>query len=274
MPHILSLPRELRDEIYKWGLLDDLASAKSRALQRERKRVSHSTIDSETYYGEESVRYPEHTSLPPTYPLLQTSRQLRAELLDSVKRMGPLRYKIDLANRDDQDVLYPTWISVPIFSKRVDVLDVELRIRNGKTSSVYSVVGDDEVEYEGDVFSAGLVVLQRFLERGVYFLSKKKAKRIQVGLLAVNINTREDVSDKSTVEVADILEEWMMGQSDLGGGPHAKEREDKQFRFLTQRIENVRLSVNGRLSREWKLEDMLRKRDEIELERQAEVVTA
>ena len=267
MPHILSLPRELRDEIYKWGLLDDLASAKSRTLQRERKRVSHSATDPETYYGEESVRYPEHTSLPPTYPLLQTSRQLRAELLDSVKRMGPLRYKIDLANRDDQDVLYPTWISVPMFSKTVDVLDVEVRVRSGKTSSVCSVVGDDGIEYEGDVYSAGLVLLQRFLERGVYFLSKKKAKKIKVGLLAVNINTHEYVNEESLVET---LEEWMIGQNDLGGGQDVKEREDKQFRFLAERIESVRLSVNGRLSREWNLKDVLELRDEIELKRQAE----
>jgi hypothetical protein len=120
------------------------------------------------------------------------------------------------------------------------------------------------------VYSAGLVLLQRFLERGVYFLSKKKAKKIKVGLLAVNINTHEYINEESLVET---LEEWMIGQNDLGGGQDVKEREDKQFRFLAERIESVRLSVNGRLFREWNLKDVLELRDEIELKRQAEAGT-
>ena len=62
----------------------------------------------------------------------------------------------------------------------------------------------------------------------------------------------------------------MLFRSDLGGGQDVKEREDKQFRFLAERIGSVRLSVNGRLSREWNLKDVLELRDEIELKRQAE----
>lgn len=190
-------------------------------------------------------------------------------MLDRVERMGPLRYKIDLTNRSDKYTLYPTWISIPLLAKKVDVLDVELRVRSRKTSSVCSsTAGDDEREYEGDVFYGGLVLLQRFLERGVYFLSKKKAEKVSVGLLAINVAMPDHVSDEEALEsmkeVWDNLDEWMRGDVDFGASPEAREREDTQFRFLAGKIERLSMSVNGNLRREWDLKEMIRKRDEVE----------
>jgi hypothetical protein len=185
MPNILTIPREIRDEIYKWGLLDTLASCESSPLQRGRKRVAYDAANPETHYGEEGIRYPDHTPLPPTHSLLRTSRQLRAELLDCVRRMGPLTYRIDLTNREDKNTLYPTWISVPILTKRVDFIEVQLRTRRRKTSSISGIVSDNDMEPYGDPFVRGLALLERFLERGVYFLSKKKRQTMSVGLLAI-----------------------------------------------------------------------------------------
>jgi len=284
MPNILTIPREIRDEIYKWGLMDTLASSKSRALQRDRKRVAYTPTDPETHYGEDSVRYPQNTSLPPLYPLLHTSRQLRAELLEKVKRMGPLKYKIDLTNRDDKDALYPTWISVPILpmvTGRVDVLECVLRVRSQKTSSVWTVVGDENNNYEGDVFFGGLGLLQRFIERGVYFLSKKKAMKISVGLLAIDVDhfsewlTSEDCV-KEVDEFAERLDEWMRGVNEFGTASDDWGREDIQFRFLASKIDRLSLSVKGNLRREWDLTEMVRKRDEEERSRamQAEIARA
>jgi hypothetical protein len=273
MPNILTIPREIRDEIYKWGLLDTLASAESRALQRERKRVAYTASDPETLYGEDSVRYPQHTSLPPTYALLHTSRQIRAELLERVKRMGPLRYRIDLTNRDDKDVLYPTWISVPVLPGlgergRVDVLECVLRVRRRKTSSVCTVDGDEDGGFEGDVFFGGLGLLQRFVERGVYFLSKKKAEKISVGLLAIDVDKSSEylTPERSINEVdefADRLDKWMRGLDEFGTGEQEEwDREDRQFRFLASKIDRLSLSLKGNLRREWDLKDMITKRDE------------
>jgi hypothetical protein len=270
MPNILTIPREIRDEIYKWGLLDTLASSKSRALQRDRKRVAYTPTDPETLYGEDSVRYPQNTSLPPMYPLLHTSRQLRAEFLEKVKRMGPLKYKIDLTNRDDKDALYPTWISVPVLpvvTGRVDVLECVLRVRSQKTSSVWTVAGDENNNYEGDVFFGGLGLLQRFVERGVYFLSKKKAMKISVGLLAIDVDhasewmTTEDCV-KEVDDFAQRLDEWMRGVNEFGTARDDWGREDTQFRFLAGKIDRLNLSVKGNLRKEWDLKEMLLKRDE------------
>lgn len=181
--------------------------------------------------------------------------------------MGPLRYKLDLTNREDKDKLYPTWISVPLISKKVDIVDVQLRVRGKKTSSVCSFVSDEGREYEGDVFFGGLALLQRFLERGVHFLSKKKGEKISVGLLAINIDTPENVSEEEAVtgadEAADHLDEWMRGITDIGSDLEAEEREDKQFRFLAGKIDRLSLSVKGNLRREWDLKEMLAKRDEL-----------
>jgi hypothetical protein len=164
MPNLLSLPRELRDDIYKWVLSGPFQSGTPRPSLRSRKRVSKqtakdaatdstnnpantadpandnsipaaatsssspdgpsssitSTSSGADYYdGEETVRYPLTTPVPPMHSLLYTSRQIRSELLETLSRTR-LHYKIDLAFRDDTDILYPTWISVPALSHRVD----------------------------------------------------------------------------------------------------------------------------------------------------------
>lgn len=275
MPNILSLPRELRDEIYKWGLLDTLASAKDRRLQHGRKRVSRSpksfsrdlAADAKIGYheGEEAVRYPKHTSLPPTHSLLHTSRQLRAELLDSIKRMGPVKYKIDVTGRNDKNVLYPTWISVPVFARHVDILEVQLRVHLGQTSSICSTPDDEGRERDGDMFPGGIALLERFLERGIYFLSKKKAQRITVGLLDIQVDSLPDVEEEGVIEVidsiADCVESWVLGTDLNEFGGDRKEKAERHFRFLASRIERLRLSFQGNLRRECDFQAMIKTRD-------------
>lgn len=195
--------------------------------------------------------------------------------------MGPLRYRIDLTNRDDKDALYPTWISVPVLpgfqGGRVDVLECVLRVRSRKTSSVWTVAGDENGDYEGDVFFGGLGLLQRFVERGVYFLSKKKAEKISVGLLAIDVDkisdylTEEDYI-KEVDDFADRLEEWMRGINEFGNTGEEWEREDTQFRILAGKIDRLSLSVKGNLRREWDLKEMVTKRDEQELLRATQAV--
>jgi hypothetical protein len=76
--------------------------------------------------------------------------------------------------REYKNKLYPTWISVPLFAKMVNGLEVQLRVRGKKTSSVYSFESDGERRYDGEILYSGLPLLQRFLERGVRFLSRRK----------------------------------------------------------------------------------------------------
>jgi hypothetical protein len=305
MPNLLSLPRELRDDIYKRVLSGPLQTGLSRPSLRSRKRVSKQTFknvatdpagdssipvvatsdglpngpSSSTtnttpgagyYDGEETVRYPLTTPLPPMHSLLHTSRQIRTELLETLS-LTRLHYKIDLGLREDTDILYPTWISVPALSHRVDVLDVNLRIRHGKTSSLCSVHGDgdgDELEREGDVFSGGLMLLRRFLDRGVYFLSKKKAQKITVGLLAMHILLPKDHdyngkdSKELLKDLAQFLDDWFRGNTDEDSSPQERERQDELMHFLAERINRFSCQIED-AKREWDVKAVVAERERL-----------
>lgn len=113
MPHLLTKPRELRDEIYKWLTHGPLLSLDLRASERGRKRVSYDEDDENTYCGDDYISYPEFTSPPSTYAFSQTSRQLRAEFLEILK---PLKYMIEIVQTAGGRTI-PRWISVPAFAR-------------------------------------------------------------------------------------------------------------------------------------------------------------
>ena len=125
-------------------------------------------------------------------------------------------------------------------------------------------------------FSGGLALLQRFLERGVYFLSKKKREKISVGTLAVHVRVpkeQEKETEDGAKEIADVLDEWMRGNVEPSGSESVmerKEREDAQFRIFAGRVERVELSLVGKLERTWVLKEMLEAREKSTMERNEE----
>jgi hypothetical protein len=215
MPSLLTIPREIRDQIYDWALSGSLASSRSRDLQRERKHITYSPSDPETLFGEDCVQYPVHTSLPPAHGLLHTTRQIRQEFLDSIKRLGGIRYKVDLVDRKDNGVLAPTWVSVPCFTDRIDVLEVHWRVRTSKTSSMITSVGDSE-QYIFNGWEGSLALLQRFVERGIYLLSKKKRRKIHIGVLEVHMNGGLEIDKVELDEFAEVasvfLDDYLIGE--------------------------------------------------------------
>jgi hypothetical protein len=189
-------------------------------------------------------------------------------MLDAVSR-SKLRYKIRLTLRDDTETIYPTWISVPALSNRIEVLDVEIRMRRGRTSSLFSaaVDDDDERESEGDFFFGGLVLLQRFLERGVYFLSSKKAQKITIGLLALHIVPKDpDYRDPKDVleESSESVNDWLIGNVDVS--ENERLRQDEFLRFFAERIDRFSCQV-GEERREWNMRDTIAERDRLKREK-------
>ena len=295
MPSFFSIPLELREDIYRKLLNSPLVSKPSlrprQRISKEQQSAKESAFDSvssatnstkeasdegavpkamisglttqelgetEYYDGEESVRYSLAKPLPPTHSLLHTCRQVRAEMLDIVRR-SELRYKIRLAFREDKDTLYPTWISVPALSNRIDVLEVEIRVRQGKTSSLFSTAAgdDDEREYGGDSTFGGLVLLRRFLERGVYFLSKKKAQNITIGLLLLHIVPKDlDREPDELFEVtSNSVNDLLLDNDDDYIG-------EELIRFFAERIDRFSYQV-GEQRKDWNMRDVISERDRL-----------
>ena len=272
MPSLLTIPRELRDQIYDWTLSDTLPSSRRRELQRERKTIEYSRSDPETLFGQGAIQFPVHTSLPPAHGLLHTARQLRHEFLDSIKRLGGVKYKVDLVDRKDRGVLAPTWISVPClpcFADRIDVLEVHWRVRSGKTSSVVTSVGESE-HFNCNQFNGSLALLQRFIERGVYLLSKKKRAKVRIGVLEIHLNAGWEpelfgfgVEADEFAEAAGLfLDDYLLGEDSFVYDGLMRQEFDAQFEMLVGKIDKVQMYANGALKREWELRDAIATREE------------
>ena len=321
MPNLLTLPRELRDEVYGWLLHGQLAMKTSR---RPRIRVAkkerpsdnpppalggddryavcfgpepssphetcsprdgvcrpdvESTSEVEYYEGEESIRYPSSQPLPPTDPLLNVNRQLRTEMQETIEK-NPVRYKIRLSFRNDKQRLYPTWISMPALTDRVDTLDVEIRIRQKRTASLFSTTSstvshDSDHTIEGDEYFGGLVLLQRFLERGVSFLSKKKglktARPVTIGCMTLHVVPKDLQDPRPPEQVFNDTSEWVNDVLvDKDGDPYKDadwERVDAFIRLFAQRFGTFAVQVEG-MRREWIMRDVILERDERSRSRQ------
>ncbi|PMD20476.1 hypothetical protein NA56DRAFT_646573 [Hyaloscypha hepaticicola] len=269
MPTLLSIPREIRDQIYDWTLSDTLASSRSRDMRRERKCLIPFPFDPETLFGEDAVQYPVHTSLPPAHGLLHTTRQIRHEFLEGIKRLSNIRYKVDLLDRKDRGVLAPTWISVPClpcFTDRIDVLEVNWRVRHGKTSSIVTSVGESDY-YLSNSINGSLALLQRFVERGVYLLSKKKRRKVHIGLLEIHLNGGADIDeealDEFAIDACSFLDDYLLGEvSSVYYDDEKRQTFDEQFEMLASKIDRIQIYANSTLKQEWGLHDAVAKREE------------
>jgi hypothetical protein len=176
-----------------------------------------------------------------------------------------MRYKVDISSREDNGLIAPTWIAVPLFTDRIDVLEAQWRFRPKKTSSIATFDGDDSRLW-GCGFSATLAMLQRFVERGVYLLGKKKRRNIHIVLLDINMDTSADTPTEQIEIMIDELvtsvDAWMIGDEYFGWDDNKKERENAQFELLSGKIERLRFSLNGVLKKEWVLADEVAKREQ------------
>ena len=108
---------------------------------------------------------------------------------------------------------------MPAVKDHIDDLDVEIRIRQKKTASLFSTTSsiasnaDEHHGHEGDLWFGGLILLQRFLERGPNFLSKKKdsktAKPITIGCMTIQVVPKDLSYPRDPKEVFDNTTEWV-----------------------------------------------------------------
>jgi hypothetical protein len=314
MPNLLSLPRELRDDIYDLVFRSSLTLKKAHLprIRISKKKTSDdeshgnwkaphpqhdnlggamcvpgdtndAAIEDAVYYaGEEAIRYPNARPVPPTDPLLRVNHQIRAEMQEAIQKK-PVQWRIRLSFRDDKELLYPTWMSMPAFTDRIDTLDVEIRVRKKKTASLFSttssIISNTSSTYardrnEGDVFFGGFALLQRLLERGPSFVNKKKVidpshAPMTIGCVTLHLLPKDLEYQREPKELMDESTEWvdqlLTDKDETGWNDRDKndewQRIDSFLHFFAERIERFAFEVEG-MRKEWLLKDAMAERDE------------
>jgi len=114
-------------------------------------------------------------------------------------------------------------------------------------------VGDSE-RYVYNGFDGSLALLQRFVERGVYLLSKKKRHKIHIGVLEIHLNTGDGILEGELDESAEgaglFLDDYLIGEMSSIYDAERRQREDEQFEMLAGKIDRIQLHANSSLKRE------------------------
>ncbi|PVH89960.1 hypothetical protein DL98DRAFT_508184 [Cadophora sp. DSE1049] len=293
LPPFLRLSREIRDLIYVAVLeAADEEPASSGACgprldlgyqghrgsdwrdpcQYKQPPLDYGTLSEWNRYSEAPVQINSRS-------LLYLNHQIHSETKDAIARMmasNGLKYLLDCIIENEW-VLYPTWLSVPVVSSRVDIVETQIRAcgdwLEDKKSGWRSGCGG----YHHIIWSL-LELLQRFLVRGPDFLSQPKQGGIKIGTLVLNILT-PDEPEGGFIPV----EEWISGSMD--GRKHGlihpqtmanmlnmhmdmllrygcsgvKERERIAYRVmkLGEYIDKIELRVDGSQRKSWTLKELV-----------------
>lgn len=194
MPHFLALSRELRDLIYIFLLnASDDPPPSSPADNGERQQLCDKDFRSCKMEFPQTIHIPKTIHISRT-ALLLTTRQIHDEFAACIawlKKSGRLqvRYKLDCMLYREESV-HPTWLSIPVLSKRVDVLEVDIRLFRdweGVAQGLMSAWKRDHYGHPSMIFCLW-ALLERFLTRGPDFLScEKDGHRMMVFSLVVNV---------------------------------------------------------------------------------------
>jgi hypothetical protein len=301
MPHLLSLPREIRDDIYKWLLRGAEAEAEAEGhqnsgshrarLRRVLKPVTKSAVEPDVpipttykskpvvnpgvgYYDyEETIRYPASRPMPPSEALARAHPRLHDEVKDAVAR-AEIHYKVKLGWRSGLERWMPTWLSVPAFTSRVDVLEVVDCEHKGKPSSLWSL--DDCWKGDTDAVYAGLALLKRFLERGTDLLSDTTDSRpddqrgVTVGLLVFQLRCIEDQRaeyvEDSFKDFADDTDHLLLGMDWAVRRADQLAHEDEILTFVSERVTRLELRAAGGWVRSWDMKETMVERERIKRE--------
>lgn len=189
MPNFLALSLELRDIIYNFVLnAPDDAPPSSPADSGERRQSCE-----EIFHGC-SVYFPQTVHIS-SAALLLINRQIHAEFAASIARLkksGRLRYKLDCMLYGE-GWIYPTWLSVPVLSEGINVLEVDVRRARNPEGIGGGLMSKREADPDGcdPMIRCLWALLKRFLTRGPKFSScEKDERRIEVGSLVLNVLDR------------------------------------------------------------------------------------
>ncbi|PGH09911.1 hypothetical protein AJ80_07622 [Polytolypa hystricis UAMH7299] len=125
MPSLLDIPREIRDKIIELTIsIRRHASECPAAAPQDRVGFDEKSWG----YGEVNNKYERAPAVPTYSPLLLVNRQLSAETTAVIARLSRnLSYSLDVMLVNEAE-LWPTWLSIPVLSNRVENVNATFRI--------------------------------------------------------------------------------------------------------------------------------------------------
>ena len=178
-PTLLSIPREIRDQIYIAFLqLPDLPPKSPTSVEERIAMPQNGGRDKCIF-----IRSPRHP-VPACDSLLECNKQIRNEVLD-ILRSGStdLDYALDIMSKGDR--LWPTWTLFPCLPTRIANLNVHLRIFQNKSYGG-TFWGDGG---PGSIFTPLFQLLNGFFHHGPGFSYKKQTiPDVHVKMLRLTIS--------------------------------------------------------------------------------------
>ena len=190
MPQLLDLPQEIREIIYiaVLDLSNSILPPSSPLEAGERKKGANRCLEWGQSF-ENCNMYSLHPLSRSRPPLLLASRQIYdefSEVLERQKRLGKLCYKLDCMIVA-HELIYPTWLSVPILSPRLDRVDVDVRLL-GKQHMTKRSKWHHSLGGPSPMLWSLFALIKRFLTRGPDFLAPTLHREQQIQLRELVIN--------------------------------------------------------------------------------------
>ncbi|KAH8685366.1 hypothetical protein BGZ60DRAFT_395034 [Tricladium varicosporioides] len=191
MPSLLDLPREIRDKILSSVISTPTAPPKDHSVIVERAEL-HSPC-SNGWYPDKGVKYVTRMNRIEAIPTLLVNSQLYAETMAAIKTLPTKHiYQLDILIVGGSE-LWPTWVSVPALTNRVD-----------KVYTTFRIDHTGELRYRLFTLGCGgppsivwslLSLLDRFLNVGPVINPVHKASGdISVNILEIDVQT-PDIQD-------------------------------------------------------------------------------
>jgi hypothetical protein len=128
MPSLMTIPRELRDQICSHVILSQHLERPA-LNQTFDELIQHRSIPSKPKLASwcTTVLYHPEDAVANTSSLLRVNHQLRAETLENVKLIKTCTYELDVIILDEILPL-PTWLCVPFYTSNVEQINATFRI--------------------------------------------------------------------------------------------------------------------------------------------------
>ena len=198
----MAIPEELRDRIIEFVLLSSrpspaIVTYAARSGTKRAKRDYNVSCE----YGFKNVLYEESTIISNSYALLLPNRHTHNQSQEALTRLFPygITYKLDVTQMNEKQ-LWPTWLSVPTYSKHVTDVDASIRIS-----------GTSKFENSGfargnggllDIVWCYYWLLEHFLKYGIGPASQRKRHDLSVTTITLSF-----VSDKNDDHMPEDTEE-------------------------------------------------------------------